>query len=203
MTTPERRSWLRDNAFLVAAVALPAAVALFFLVANAIPRWTVADPAYDLVVRATRAYDATPATVTVDFVVRDGRVDAVVRPAPPGYYTPPPGLFLFEHETLEVREIPLELPVVVPEGDTQIIAVEALASRRVVNETAAPDGYRVDTDRRVGSGLMGEIFGMGRYGPRLSLVKDGRVVPVDLPSPYQGRYGSQLSMVGWVVGGGT
>ena len=72
--------FLRDNAFIVAAVVLPVAVAAFFAVATVIPRWTVAPPSYDLVMRTTGPYDATPAGVMVEFAVRGGRVEATLRP---------------------------------------------------------------------------------------------------------------------------
>jgi hypothetical protein len=196
--TRERRGFLRDNAFLVAAVALPALVAVFFVIANAIPQWTVADPAYDLVLRAARSYDATPATVTVTYVVRDGLVEAVVRPALPNDHTPPPALFLFEHDTMRVREIPLELPAIVPEGETRIVPVDALAGRPVIGDREAPDGYRVETGTRGGPGLVGDIFGMGRYRSRLSLVKNGRVIPIELPPPDETPYAAEVSMIGWV-----
>ncbi len=103
---PTRRGgFLRNNLFLVAAVALPLVVAGLFLVATAVPRWSVPPPAYDLVLRATRLYDGTPAKVSVDFVVRDGRVIAVATPAPENLYAQAARLFLFEHASMRVREL--------------------------------------------------------------------------------------------------
>ena len=39
--------FLRENAFLAAAVCLPLLVVVFFVLASIIPRWLVAPPAYD------------------------------------------------------------------------------------------------------------------------------------------------------------
>jgi hypothetical protein len=39
---------------------------------------------------------------------------------------------------------------------------------------------------------------MGRYRSRLSLVKNGRVIPIELPPPDETPYASQVSMIGWV-----
>src|SRR6188474_2962219 len=54
------RRFVRQNAFLVAAVALPLVVIIFFLLAAAIPRWTVAPPAFDLVLRGTSYEQPAP-----------------------------------------------------------------------------------------------------------------------------------------------
>ena len=52
MTMAEgKRGFFRDNLVLVAAFALPAVVAVLFIVATAIPKWTVPLPQHDLVLR--------------------------------------------------------------------------------------------------------------------------------------------------------
>ena len=70
-------------AFLLAAAALPAAVVVFFVLASVIPRWTVAPPAYDLLLRTESGYGQSGPRVSVDYNVRDGQVEATVRPLPP------------------------------------------------------------------------------------------------------------------------
>jgi hypothetical protein len=195
--------FLRDNAFIVAAVALPVAVAAFFLVATVVPRWTVPAPAYDLVVRATRPYDATRTGVIVEFAVRGGRVEATVRPpTPPNVYAEPSALLLFDHETMSVREIPLELPTRMDEGEPpRTIVVEALSDRRVSPQAAAPDGYALQNRAGGSRGLVGDIFGMGSYRQNAVLVNGGRVVPLNLPAPYRDPYQSPVYHVGWVLEG--
>ena len=196
--TAERRGFFRDNAFLVAAVALPAFIALFFIGANAIPHWTVPDPAYDLVFRAAHPYEANPAAVTVDFIVRNGQVEALVRPAPPQSYTPRWGLLRFNHASMQVREIPLDLPAMVPEGETLTIPVTALAGERLVDDVVAPDGYRLHTDGRAGGGIVGDLFGMRRSRSGLSLARNGRVIAIPLPPPYDTAY-AQTATIGWIA----
>ena len=115
-TGPSR--FVRDNAFIVAAVALPVLVGAFFLVASAIPRWTVPGPAFDLVMRVPRPYDATPNKVIVEFNVRDGRVEGTARPAPPDQgYSQRWALLYFDHTTMTVREIPFEQPASLAPGE--------------------------------------------------------------------------------------
>jgi len=194
------RRFLRENAFLVAAIALPVAVAGLFVLATAIPRWTVADPAYDLVLRVARSHEVTPARVAVEFIVRDGQVQATVRPVQANAYTQPWSLFLFEHETMRVREIPVDLPDSIGEGESRTIVVDGLAGRRVNMVTTAPDGYELTTQSGGGGGLVGNIFGMGRYRQTIALVNKGRVVPIVLPTPYQ-TYSSLAYALGWVTDG--
>src|SRR5262245_9349487 len=138
-----RGRFLRDNAFLVAAVALPLLVVGFFLLSTALPRWLVPPPAYDLVLRSTRPFDGTQPRVATEIVVRDGRIEAIVRPLPQDSYLQPPALFLFDHQTMTVREIPLNIPAMAPGEPARTIAVDATNGRRVVSQDKAPDGYAV------------------------------------------------------------
>ena len=55
----------RSSAFLIAAVALPILVVGVFLVASAVPRWTVAPPAYDLLFRADGGYNPSGSRLAI------------------------------------------------------------------------------------------------------------------------------------------
>lgn len=195
---------LRDNAFLVAAVLLPVLVVGLFLVASAIPRWTVPAPSYDLVLRASGPYDPAGPRVGVEFNVRGDRVHATVRPLPANSYGQPAGLFLFDRATMEVRQVPFELPADLQEDDmSRTVAVDALAGRHVVPGATAPDGYVLEVRSGRGPGIVGEVFGMGAGRQRAVLVKEGRVVPIELPPPYNLRSHPPPSAVGWIVDEGS
>lgn len=190
--------FLRDNAFLVAAVSLPLLVVAFFLISSVIPRWTVAPPAYDLLLRTDGGYDGASPQVTVEYTARDGKVEATVRRLPTPTYQKPGSLFLFDHRTMAVREVPVELPRVAENDPPQTIVVDALAGRRVLTDPKAPDGYQFETRNRGGSpGIVGEIFGMNRYDQRAVVVKSGRVIPLELPVRYPYYYG--VHAVGWLA----
>lgn len=192
-----RGGFLKDNAFLIAATALPLVVAAFFVASSIIPRFLVAPPGYDLVLRTDGAYDATSPRIAVDYTVRDGAVEATVRPLPANTYLRPGALFLFEHRTSTVRDLPVNLPRDLGDNDPpRTIIVTALAGRRVLAQPKAPDGYQFEIRSRRGPGLVGEIFGMNRYDSGTALVNNGRIVPITLPMPYQ-YYSVQA--VGWVV----
>ena len=194
------RGFLRDNVFLVAAVALPLVVVAFFLASTAIPRWLVAPPAYDLLIRATEAYNQTKPPIGVDFAVNNGKVNVTFRAAPPNTYPLRSRLFLFDHTTMSVREIPVDLPDNLVEGDPpRTIAVDALAGREVLADAKAPDGYELQSRYQRGPGIVGEVFGMNRYDAEASLVRSGRVIPIALPMPFQNIYSSPVYSVGWLV----
>jgi len=195
------RRLLRENAFLVAAVSLPLVVVGFFLIASAVPRWLVEPPAYDLLLRTYGSVDQTGPRVAVDFNVRDGRVEATVRGLPATAYPQAPKLFLFDHQSMTVREVPVDLPTNLTEQDPPVtVQISALAGRRVLAESQAPDGYEFEPGRYRSTGVIGDLFGMGRRDGKMSLVNKGRVVEISLPS---GEYGYGVSAVGWVLNEGT
>lgn len=195
--------FVRDNAFIVAAIVLPVVVAGFFLAASAVPRWTVPPPEFDLVLRATRSDGSGNGQVIIDFEVRDGRVHAVLRPAPPQSYVLRWGLLYFDHDRMTVTELPLDLPTELSAGeDVRRVPIEALANARVSSEAVAPDGYMLDHAVGGGPGLVGDIFGIGGRRPVPSLTKGGRVVRLTLPAPYQEPYAPSAYAVGWVLEGG-
>jgi hypothetical protein len=196
--------FLRDNLFLVAAGALPLVVVLFFVASTVVPAWLVDPPAYDLVLTVTGPYDRNAPDVAVTFEVRDGQVVAVSRPAKPNSYPQPVALFVLDHASLSLREIPVPRPDFEPlvEGapaPVERTVVMDLAARRATAGAVAPDGYALGASSRGSTGLIGEVFGMrrSRYSPRL--VKDSRVVAFDLPS----GYASDVAVVAWLDAEGS
>ncbi len=190
--------FVRDSTFLVAAVSLPAVVVVFFLLSSAIPRWMVPPPAYDLLLHTRGPYDQTGPRVAVDFNVQNGRVEATVRPLPATAHWQRPILLLVDHETMNVREIPLGVPDYLAEGEPpRTVVIDAIASRRVLAQPKAPDGYELEARSRRGPGIVGDLFGMHRYDRGVSLVNKGRVVQITLPSPYE--YRAPVYAVGWLV----
>jgi hypothetical protein len=199
------RRFLRGNIVLVAAFVLPAIVAVLFILATVIPNWTVPPPQHDLVVRVEQPYASPPPDVSVEFAVRDGQVEAIVRPVvrpDPSIgvpYTQRWALLLFDHTAMRVREIPVDVPRSVPQGETRIVAIDALAGRHVTGGDTAPDGYRVASlSGYGGGGIVGELFGMNRrYRPGISIGKDGRTIPLELPARYRDVYGV-IVPIGWI-----
>jgi hypothetical protein len=194
------RGFLRDNLFLVAAVSLPLVVVAFFIASSSIPRWFVPPPAYDLLIRATDAYNQTNPRITVDFDVRDGKVEATFRPVAANSYAVRSRLFLFDHDTMNAREIPVDLPENLVEGNPpRTIVVDALAGRKVLTQAKAPDGYQLESSSQRGPGIVGELFGMNRYNSEALLVNKGRVIQFELPTAFRNIYLSPVSAIAWLV----
>jgi hypothetical protein len=176
-----------------------------FILATAIPRWTVPPPQHDLLLKIEQPYTSPLPDVSVEFGVRDGRVEATVRPVPrpdnPSVGVPYQQrwkLLLLDHTAMQVHEVPLDLPQSLPPGDLRTVVIEALEARRVIPGETAPDGYRVvSLSPRGGGGIVGELFGMNRrYWPGVAIAKDGRTIELDLPVPYREYYGV-ISTIGW------
>jgi hypothetical protein len=193
--TPDAGRFVRQNAFLVAAVSLPVVVVVFFLLAAAIPRWTVPPPAYDLVLRGS-SYDQPVQRVSVDFDVRDGRVQATVRAVAANMYPSRATLFLFDHRTMKVSRVAVDVPDMKEGEPPRTFVVPALAKLHVIATATAPDGYELKLRSSGGTGIVGDLFGMGHHDRNVSLVNRGRVVSVALPPPYE--YYSPVSALGWV-----
>jgi hypothetical protein len=159
----------------------------------------VPPPAYDLVVRADDAYQ-TNRQLAVNFDVRGGKVEATIRAVPANTPVVRSMLFLFDHTTMTVREVPIDLPDDLVDGDPpRTIVVDALAGRQVLPGDKAPDGYQLESRlQRGGPGLVGEIFGMRGYDYDTSLVNKGRVVPITLPAAFRNIY-APVSPVGWLA----
>ena len=201
-----RRGFVRDNLVLIAAFALPAIVAALFLLATAVPRWTVPLPQHDLVLRVEDYGQTRQAEVSVEFVVRDGRLEADVRPVPPPTnpamgvpYVQRWKLLLFDHAAMQLREIPLDVPRTLPQGEVRTLVVDALAGRHVTSDTVAPDGYQVTSLSTGGSGgIVGDVFGMNRrYRRGIALGRDGRSIELELPQPHRETFGV-IAPIGWI-----
>lgn len=190
--------FLRENAFLAAAVSLPLLVVGFFLLATAIPRWTVPPPGHDLLF-STTSYGPTPGA-SLEFTVVNGELRATARPVPRDAHPPRLALWLFEHETMNVREIPVAVPDMAAGDPPRTVDIEALAGRRVITELRAPDGYEIRPHDDSNPGIVGELFGMRRYDRNLSIANRGRVVSIETP-PRPDSW-TTPNFLGWIVDGG-
>ena len=188
---------LRDNAFLAAAVVLPVVVVGVFLLLTAIPKWRVPPPQYDLLLKTTQ-HDVQGA-FSVEVFVRDDALHVTLRRK--SSYEPRVRLWRFDHVSLSAREVQLNLPEQAPAGDQpQTFVVEALRGQRIVTDARAPDGYQLRERDAQGPGVVGEIFGMRRYGQSGALVNRGRVIPIEIPGA---NHYEAPAFIGWVVNGGV
>jgi hypothetical protein len=190
--------FLRENVFLVAAVSLPLVIVALFLLLSAIPRWTVPAPAYDVLIRTSTYEHTGPGTVSVEFVVQNEQLQVTVREAGPHTSPSRSQLWLVDRQTLNARQIPVKIPQLAPGEKERTLPVEALEGKRVVSEVTSPDGYELQDRTEGGGGLLGELFGMRRYGSSLALVNRGRVIKLSIT----GSSYYSPTFVGWVIGEG-
>jgi hypothetical protein len=141
--------------------------------------------------------------VSVDFRVRNGQVEADVRAIPKEQgYVQRFGLLYLDHTTMAVREIPLDLPARLEPGEeSRTVVIDELSKMRVSAQTTAPDGYMLENSTSGSPGIVGDLFGIGRYRQSAVLVNRGRIIRIELPSPYQEPYQSMPFAVGWVTEG--
>jgi hypothetical protein len=199
MAWGEPGRFVRDNAFLVAAVLLPVVVIGFFLLATAIPRWTVPPPAYDLIVKSYKPYSGDyRLKVSYDLDVRNGHLLLTVRPLATEQYQNKPVLFLIDHKTQDARELPLTLRDTPPEAPETAV-LDPVPGRVLLDGAKAPDGYTLESRPYHSGGLLGDLFGMHSYQAGMVLLNRGRLIPVALPEPFD----SQVYFVAWVSNEGS
>lgn len=207
---------IRQNLLLVSAVALPVIVILFYIGASLLPRYFVAPPRHDLVVKYQPNYyhynndvaQAVPSRVAI--VVADGRARATVtevpgdenppRPVQPAYYLP--RVFRYEAATGRLSELDVPIPDDLaerPRGSEW--PIPALERVTLSAQATAPDGYVFDTDSDRGHGLAVELFGgrSRRDGTRIR--SSGRIIKIPSPDDLEALsyYGNRMQLVGWVV----
>lgn len=205
--TGNNSSWLKDNFFIVAAIALPLVVIAFFLAATGIPRFLVDDPQYDMLF-ATRNYGTSD--YVLNYRVVDGKLMADARLAS---RTEPRGtLYRYDASTLDVIEIATEVPESVvkrlreqqdQKGANQPVApttesfeVAETAALTLLRGNIAPDGYEFRDDRHGNRGLFGDLFGMGSRNRGFSVARDGRVILIRTHD--DNRYRRSATLLGWV-----
>lgn len=190
------RQAIRQNPLIAAAVLLPLVIVFFFILASAVPRLLVDPPRYDFVFTVPESRSTLP-NMELRFDVKDGRIRARVygTNSPYGMI---PKLFIFDHGTEAVREIPIDLPGSNEElEDGTEIELPQLAGRVVSTSRKAPDGYEIQEPRYGNDNLMNMLFGSSRRY-RLSIEKSGAVLEIPTPGG-NAYYYHNVSFLGWLT----
>ncbi len=190
------KDFARHNAALVAGISLPIVVVIFFLLATSVPRWLVDPPQYDFLFVRNHAYGTGRSQLRHEIDVDENhhlRVRAFRKLK--NQYVPSVGLFLFEHQTRNVREISLPIAEIAEADETGVVVeVPALKDQFIDSRRIAPDGYEVIDPGSNWYGLLGLFSGRNRRG--LSYGKSGAVFPLP-PSHDRGAYGARF--LGWIL----
>ncbi len=187
---------LRQNPLIAAAILLPLIIVVFFVLASALPKWLVDPPAYDFVFTVPDSRGGMP-DIELRYDVKNDRVRARLYKTNTPYGLIPK-LYLYEHETQDVREISVDLPGSTEEfEDGTEIDLPELANRTVSTARKAPDGYEIQEPRYGSDNLMNALFGSSRRY-RLSVEKSGAVF--DIPSDGRSNYYYyNVSFLGWLI----
>jgi hypothetical protein len=188
--------YIRQNPMIAAGILLPFVIVLFFLLATAIPRWMVEPPAYDFLFTVPDNRGSRP-EIEMRFDVVDNRLRVRLFKTKVNYRNVP-SLYLFEHETLDVREISIDIPndpETFEDGDN--IDLADFSNRQITAARKAPDGYEIRQPRYRNDNLMTVLFGSNRRN-RLSIHKSGAVIDVRHPEN-DAYYYYNVNFLGWLT----
>jgi len=192
------RRIFKDNPLLAVSIALPVAVVLLFAGATAIPRLLTDPPAHDLLLTVEQGDASRVLPVRVLLGVEDYRVLARVAKLEPHQQGYLPRLFRYDHASGSVREINIPVPAEAASLENgHEIEIPELEGLRVRSDLRAPDGYEY-RGRNYHRGLMMELFGSAGSNRRITVAKNGAVVPIRLPQSDYWYYGANF--LGWVTG---
>ncbi len=184
----------KDNLVIVIGISLPLLVILLFLLATTTPKFLVAPPQYDFLFTSfVSAYpNVPPARVNID--VYQGQVRARIYRNQGAQVT---RLFLFDHNTSNIREIPISIPghADTLENGTEI-QIPELKGLKLSASLQAPDGYEFRGPDYRGGGIIPELLGMRRRR-RATIARGGAVIPLPLDPPYY-----SVLFLGWIVPSG-
>lgn len=186
---------LRENPMIAASILLPLVVVVFFLLATALPRLFVDPPAYSFLFTVPDYSQRAP-EIDLRFDVVNGRLRVRAYKTDVAYRNTP-RLYLFDHEKLATREIPVELPATkdsFEDGDEVVVA--GFGDRRLLTEHTAPDGYEIRTSAYRSDNLVTALFGGNRYR-HFAIHKSGAVV--DVAHPANNSYYYNANFLGWLA----
>lgn len=193
-------SFLKENAVLVAGVALPLMLVILFTFARVLPAKAVADPQYRAVY-AVQAYYYGGYNYSYK-IKDDGKLEVTLnappRNAPPYNDSDIPTnaqkakLYLFDGAKNKTEEIELDLPKLDKNSKSAVVPVPRFDTLTLASGDA-PDGYKFQDERYSNSSLLTELFTYRSRRTPPSLVKDGRQIPLENKA-----YGN-FTFIGWVT----
>ena len=184
----------KDHLLLAIGVSLPLLVILLFILATTIPKLLVAPPQHDLLFTSYVSSYPSEEPVRVNLDVYEGRARARIYRNQGAQVT---RLFLLDHRTSSVREIPISIPSQAETlEDGAEIRIPELEPLQLDPSFKAPDGYEFRGPDYQGGGIVPELLGMRRRR-RGTIAKGGSVIPLPADLPYY-----SVHFLGWVVASG-
>lgn len=191
------KEFIRKNLMIVVSITLPLLVILFFALASIIPGIFATPPEYDLLLSLHDRATPKASHLKYEFVIRSGQLKVELSKKDSNHYKGNPRLFLYQHESGEIKEISLQIPEDL--GDltaSKEIPVPEFADNKISDTLRAPDGYEF-RGRSSGGGVMTELFGGGRNRTDVTIANGGAIIRVRLPT--SDHWYNNVHFVGWVV----
>ncbi|MDY0028886.1 MAG: hypothetical protein RBR86_02975 [Pseudobdellovibrionaceae bacterium] len=194
---------IKENRVLIAGLLMPLALIILFTYAKTIPDMTVPDPTYKAVYAAQTWGGLGQITFKVD---DNGKVAAsfTATSTPSGYDKLPTGhIFIYDPKTMTTDRKDIEISTDLlkdaqdtPQTRTKDTNLDVIKNLTLSKSDTAPDGYRFETYHYRNRNLISDIFMSGSRNNGPALLKDNRVIRIDLPN---NTYYYDLIFLGWVT----
>lgn len=198
------RTFLKDNIILVLGITLPLIMMLLFGLATLLPRYFVEPPQYNILFSSGDYYYDYDNT-GFRFNLVNGKLTGVFNNKKDNknyYLSSRPRLLIFSPQSLEFKEIKLNLPLLKAntKAFTTAINVPELTHMNIDNSAKAPDGYVYQYRNYYSGSLINDIFFNANYRNYSSFIisKNGNNIPVPLPPETTGSY-NNLKFIGWLI----
>ena len=189
---------LREDAVIALSVALPVLVVALFSAATLLPRILVDPPVYSLLLVDDTANVSISSPVNIDLSVVNDRVRVRISKRQEDEREQFPRIYIFDHATASVRDIPIPLPDDIDQlKDGTEIVIPGLTNLKISAAFRAPDGYEFQGFANGGAGLMTGLFVGNRTRNGVTIAKDGAIVRIRLP--VANDWYSDIRFLGWVV----
>lgn len=189
------KSFIKDNFVLIAGLALPVLMIVFFMLATVLPKSMSTPPAHDFLFNVEE-YGSIPQAFITELVVRDGKLYARMKKTEQGHYNAKK-IYRYNAKSQTVSKVPYTLPTETAEP-SEIILTET-SGLTLSTDTTAPDGYTFRSSNNGHGGLLNELFVGGGYRSNYFLTKGS--VSWKLPDVDNQTYYYNINFIGWIVEG--
>lgn len=189
------KSFIKDNFVLIAGLALPVLMIVFFMLATILPKSMSTPPAHDFLFNVEE-YGSIPQDFITELVVHDGKLYVRIKKIEQGHYNVKK-IYRYNARNQTVSKVPFALPTDTAEAG-EIIVTET-SGLTLSSDTTAPDGYTFRSSNNAHNGLLNELFVGGDYRSNYFLTKGN--VSWKLPDVERQTYYYNINFIGWIVGG--
>lgn len=192
--------FFRKNILIIAGLALPALVMIFFMVSTMMPTHIKNPPKYDLVFAVQDYTTNNRSPLNINFVVKDGVLYAQYIKNIQNHYYNWKKLYLYNAKTQTVKQLSFGFPAKYTnfEGMKEEV-VAATKNMKFDTTLQSPDGYQLaQRCHRRSTGIFGELFIGNRYNYPC-LKKEGTSINLMGNEAKNYYYAGHFQFIGWVI----